>query len=425
MCPVLLDEWTVCDMATFAYIALDAHGRQTSGSVPADSRAAAMQQVISQGLHPVSVEMHASDNAARAAAAHAAAQGAPAAGRVSRKIVEAFTRELAGLLSAGVPLSRALYLLRREASNPTAKTLWSSIHDDVVGGMALADALAKWPRSFPPVYTAMVRAGEAGGFLDVVLGQIADFRVREAELMGRVKVALIYPAVLTTLASGVMVFLLVFFIPRFTKIFADFGSALPVLTQVIVAASDMVMRYGLIVLIAVALVVLSVRRLLATEAGHRAMERITLKLPGIGKLVAHFALVRFARMLGTLIGAGVPLVSALRVAKEAIGNQTLADAVEHAIEQVRRGAPLARSLGVNPQLFPASVVEVITVAEETSRLDKELVRLAATFEGELDRQLRMLVALAEPLLLLLMAGIIGTIVVAMLLPILNLQDVVH
>jgi type II secretory pathway component PulF len=130
-------------------------------------------------------------------------------------------------------------------------------------------------------------------------------------------------------------------------------------------------------------------------------------------------------MLGTLIAAGVPLVSALRVAKEAIGNQTLADAVEHAIEQVRRGAPLAKSLGVNAQLFPTSVVEMITVAEETGRLDKELIRLAATFEGELDRQLRMLVALAEPALLMLMAGLIGTIVVAMLLPILNLQEVVH
>jgi type IV pilus assembly protein PilC len=166
------------------------------------------------------------------------------------------------------------------------------------------------------------------------------------------------------------------------------------------------------------------RRAINTNSGKRKMEQILLGIPVLGGIVAHFALVRFSRMLGTLIGAGVPLVASLKVAREAIGNQTLADTVSHAIEEVQRGEALSRALGNSPRLFPPSVVETIAVAEETGRLDKELVRLATAYEGDLDRQLRMMVSVAEPLLLFVMAALIGTIVVAMLLPIFKLPDLV-
>ena len=164
---------------------------------------------------------------------------------------------------------------------------------------------------------------------------------------------------------------------------------------------------------------------MATNAGRRKVEIALLSTPMLGGVIAHFALVRFARMLGTLVGAGVPLVASLRVAREAIGNQTLADTVSHAIEQVQRGTALSKSLSSSPKLFPASVIEMIAVAEETGRLDKELLRLATAYEADLDRQLRLLVAVAEPLMLFLMAGIIGTVVVGMLLPVFNLQDLIH
>ena len=405
-------------MAVFTYSALDATGRQTSGSVTADGRAAALKQLADEGLHPVSVKEGASG------AMPARAEGSRA-GRVPPSAVEAFTRELANLLAAGVSLSRALHILGREASNRNAKQQWAAIHDDVVGGMPLAEALARWPRSFPPVYVAMVRAGEAGGFLDVVLEQIADFRAREQDLKGRVKAALVYPAVLATLAVVVLVFLLTYFIPRFSGIFAEFGAALPKLTRAIVAASKLVTDYGLVLAVAVALVVLGARRIVASEAGRRVLERTLLRLPGIGTVVARFALVRFCRMLGALVGAGVPLVSALRVAREAIGNQTLADVVTYAVDQVQRGVTLSSSLAAAAQLFPPSVIEMVAVAEESSRLDKELIRLAATYEGDLDRRLRMLVALAEPALLFVMAGVIGTVVIGMLLPVFTLQDLIR
>jgi type II secretory pathway component PulF len=412
-------------MSVFAYTALSKDGSKSTGTLMADSRAAAIAQMSKKGLHPVRIDeaKDAVDAAAVAKKAHEAEIGR-AAGKVSSKAVEAFTRDLANLLAGGVPLSRAMSLLKREASNPAAKKLWSDIYEDVVGGTALADALAKWPRNFSTVYVAMVRAGETGGFLDVVLTQIADFRAREQELKGKVKAAMIYPCVLACLAVAVVIFLMEFFIPRFSGIFSQFGASLPALTVFVIDLSKIIEHYGLYVAVVLVVSVVLFYRAISTDIGRRKLEQVLLAIPLLGPLIAHFALVRFARMLGTLLGAGVPLIAALRVAREAIGNQTLSDTVVHAIEEVQRGAPLSKALGSSAKLFPASVVEMIAVAEETGRLDKELLRVAVTYEGDLDRQLRTVVAIGEPALLFMMAGIIGTIVVSMLLPILSLSDVI-
>ncbi len=402
-------------MGIFAYTALDATGRQLNGTIPADTRAEAMDHVISRGLSPISV------NEEKSAAA---AVKVSTSTRVSQAAVESFTRELANLLAAGLPLSKALHLLRREASSPGAKNVWSAIHDDVIGGTALADAMVKWPKVFSSVYVAMVRAGESGGFLPIVLGQIADFRTREQDLKGKVKAALVYPCVLAVFAAAVLTFLLTFFIPKFQGVFAEFGGKLPALTMVVVAASNVMIHYGWAVAIVLIAGVIVLKRAMSTDSGRRVFERALLKTPAIGKVTARFALVRFCRMLGTLVGSGVPLVSALRTAKESLGNQTLADAVGHAIEEVQRGTALSKSLAATPILFPASVVEMVAIAEETGRLDKELQRLSIAYESDLDRSLRMLVSLAEPIMLFITAAVIGTVVVAMLLPILELQDVV-
>jgi type II secretory pathway component PulF len=410
--------------AIYAYTALNKEGRRTSGTLSADSRAAALAEVTRLGLHPVSIDQ--AKDAAAAAKKAAAASNSVKTPKVSQKAVENFTRELANLLAGGVSLARALSLLKREAHNPGAKALWSAVHDDVVGGTSLGDALAKWPRSFSSVYVAMVRAGEAGGFLDVVLTQIADFRTREADLMGKVKAAMVYPVVLALLAVAVLIFLMEFFIPRFQPIFANFGANLPALTIFVIGISKMVgSKKALFVAGGLAVAFVAFKRAIATDAGRRKLEVIILSVPLLGQVTASFALVRFTRMLGTLVGAGVPLVASLKVAREAIGNQTLSDTVGHANEEVQRGEALSKSLVGNNKLFPSSVIEMIAVAEETGRLDKELLRIATTYEADLDRQLRMLVAVGEPMMLFIMAGVIGTVVVSMLLPILNLQDVVH
>lgn len=403
-------------MATFVYKAIDAQGRQIADKLTAADRAAAIDQLFGRSLSPVSVERQ---------------EDRPAEGllgrttRVSKAEVEAFTRQLANLLAAGVPLSRALNILSREASKPAAARLWATVHDQVGGGMSLADALGHHARIFPPVYVAMVRAGETGGFLDLVLEQIATFRSREQELRSKVTSALVYPVILSVLAAGILVFLLTYFIPRFSQMFAEFGGSLPTLTKAIVAASHMLLRYWLVLALAIALGVFGFRRAVASADGRRTLERSMLRFPLFGRAVSRFALVRFCRMLGTLVGAGVPLVAALRVAKEAIGNQVLADAVDGAVEAVQRGTSLARSLESCRILFPASVIEMVSVAEESGRLDKELVRLAGAYEQELDRHLKMLVALAEPALLFVMAVLVGTVVIGMLLPIFNLQELIR
>jgi type II secretory pathway component PulF len=403
-------------MPTFAYKAIDSAGTEVAATLDASSRTAALDQLAGRNLCPVVVERK-DQTKSRSLSGRVR--------RVSKSDVEAFTRELANLLAAGVPLSRALSILTREASRPAAKQLWATVHDQVAGGQSLAEALGHHARYFPVVYVAMVRAGETGGFLDLVLEQIASFRSREQDLTGKVKAALIYPTVLAVLAAGILVFLLTYFIPRFSQMFDQFGGALPALTQAIVAASRFLVRFWLVILLALTLIGFAIHRVMTTEDGRRSLEKVLLRLPLFGKAIGRFALVRFCRMLGTLTKAGVPLISSLHVAKEAIGNQALADTVTGAIEQVQRGNPLARSLERCPVLFPASVIEMISVAEESGRLDDELVRLAGTYEQDLDRHLKMMVALVEPALLFVMAVLVGTVVIGMLLPIFNLQELIR
>jgi type II secretory pathway component PulF len=416
-------------MPTFQYRALQTNGSIAEGQLEASGRPDAFRQIEVLGLRPVSLAEHAAakgKNGSPAAAATGFGDWTKSLGLKSKKVssrdLENFTRLLSSLLAAGVPLSRALVILYKEASNPVVSAKWKEIHDYVIDGMSLADAMAKSPETFPRVYVAMVQAGETGGFLDVVLGQIADFQSREKELRSKVTTAMLYPVILLVLALGVLVFLLVFFIPRFQKLFAGFGGSLPMITQIIIGVSHVVRSYGLIVVIVLGVGGFLVRNWFLSEKGRRVWEGLMLRAPMIGPLVAKFAMARFCRMLGTLLGAGVPLVQALNVARKSIGNQILVDAVAQSIERVQEGGRLGQSLADCTGLFPSSVLEMVSVAEESGRLDGELIRIANVTEGDLDRQLKTAVAFAEPLMLFLIAGFIGTIFIGMLLPIFSLQQ---
>ncbi len=408
-------------MPTFTYTAVTTEGITRNGQVNADDRSSAIGSVQALGLVPVTVDHIGRD----VAAAEPRTQWLWGGGRISPHHTLGFVRQLGNLLAAGVPLARALEILGREASNLAAAELWAEIRGQVVEGESLADALARFPKSFPPVYVAMVRAGEAGGFLEVVLKQIAEFMSRERDLKSKVGTALIYPVVLAAIAVGVIVFMLSWFIPRFSAIFDEFGQSLPLLTRFIQVLSLAVRDYGLFVLAGIAIGAFALRRALSTEHGRRTRDRYVLRIPGVGTALARFALVRFSRMLGTLVGAGVPLVASLGTAREAVGNQTLSDALGDAIGDVQEGQSLAQSLSRCPQLFPGSVVEMVSVAEESGRLSEELVRMAGEFEEDLDRRLRVLVSLAEPALLFVMAAVVGAIVVGMLLPVFDLWDAIQ
>jgi type II secretory pathway component PulF len=319
-------------------------------------------------------------------------------------------------------LSRALVILCKEASNPVAQAKWKAVYDSVVDGVTLADSMATMPETFPRVYVAMVSAGETGGFLDLVLAQIADFQVRERDLRSKVLAAVLYPAILLVLAICVLVFLMTFFIPRFQKMFEGFNAQLPLITRIIVGVSHLIRSYGFYMLAGIVIIVFSVRKWVKSEEGKRKWEGLLLKLPVIGPLTSQFAMARFCRMLGTLLNAGVPLVQALNVARKSIGNQILVDAVSNSIERVKEGAQLGTSLSDCRNLFPGSVLEMISVGEESGKLDAELVRIAVVTEADLDRNLKTAVALAEPALLFCIAAFVGTIFIGMLIPIFSLQE---
>jgi len=412
-------------MPLFDYKALQPDGAIAQGQLEAAGRPEAFRHMEGLGLRPISLAEKAVSQPAKSGAA------TPGLGslslklgseKISARVLENFTRLLSSLLAAGVPLSRALTILHKEASTPAAAAKWKEIHGFVIDGMSLADAMAKSPETFPRVYVAMVQAGETGGFLDLVLAQIADFQAREKDLRSKVMTAMLYPTILLVLALGVVVFLLTFFIPKFQLIFSGFGATLPLLTQIIVGISHLVRSYGLFVVAGLVVGGLLLRSWFTSEIGRRVWEGLILRSPVVGPLVAQFAMARFCRMLGTLLGASVPLVQALNVARKSIGNQILVDAVSQSIDQVSAGGQLGQSLANCRGLFPGSVLEMIAVAEESGRLDQELVRIANVTEGDLDRELKTAVAFAEPLMLFFIAGFIGTIFIGMVIPIFTLQE---
>jgi type II secretory pathway component PulF len=407
-------------MPYFQYKALNSGGVLDAGSIQASNRPDAFDKIKQLGLQLVHLEETAEGGAGLAKSDGISLPWKQR--RISFKMLGTFTRLLSSLLAAGVPLSKALTILYRETTDPAASKKWREVHDLVIDGVSLSDAMSRSPETFPTVYTAMVEAGETGGFLDLVLEQIAEFQARDKELRGKVISAMIYPAVLMFLAIAVLIFLMVFFIPRFKTLFEGFDAALPMLTQVIVTTSEFSQRYGIFIIIAMAFLVYLARTWVTSERGRRIYERWLLTAPVIGPLSSQFAMARFSRMLGTLIHAGVPLVSGLNVAQRSIGNQILTDAIEDSVERVKKGESLARSLGNCSLLFSGATVEMISVAEESSRLDKELIRLAEVTEKELDQQLKTAVALMEPLMLFFIAAFIGTIFVGMVIPIFTIQD---
>lgn len=444
-------------MPVFVYKALQTDGTSVEGELEASGRLEALRQIDGRGLRPVRIaeQNGASGRATKAVAPRSASRAAakekekapvskpaPASdtkeskdagtmsmpalfrgkGRVTPRMLENFTRLLSSLLAAGVPLSRALTILQKEAIEPVAREQWKQIHDLVVDGLPLAEAMARSPQTFPKVYVAMVEAGEAGGFLDVVLAQIADFQAREKEMKGKVMTALLYPLILLGLAVVVLAGLLTFFIPRFQAIFKSFGGELPLVTQLIVNTSEFLRSYGLFVIAALFIAGYQLRSWFLSESGRRQWEGMILKAPALGPLVAQFAMTRFCRMLGTLLGAGVPLINGLNVARRSIGNQILVDAVADSIDRVKEGKQLGPSLKECRTLFAGSTIEMISVAEESGKLDSELVRLATVTEGDLDRQLKATVALVEPLMLFVIAAVVGLIFIGMALPIFSLQD---
>lgn len=392
-------------MANYRYIALTAGGERVVGVLAGASEQAVLAELETRRLTPVQVSAHEE-------------RATPFARRVSaRQLATAYT-QLADLLRAGVPLMRGLRLLGASKSSPRLGAVFTEVADAVAEGTELAEAMAARPEVFARIHIAMVRAGEKGGFLDSVLARLGAFLQAQADLRARVIGSLIYPAVLVFVGVAILGIIFGVFVPKFRPMFATMEEqgGLPGLTKFVLGMGEVVSAWGpaLAIVAVIGLVVLW--RLVRQPETARKLDAIKLRLPVVGPLIAAIAIARFCRILGTMLGNSIPMLTAMQIAREAAGNAVLEDAIVKATEAVRQGQPLAPPLAESG-LFAPDVVEMITVGEQANNLDDVLVTVAQTLESRIERMLQVALKLIEPLLLLVMAVVVGLVAAGLVLPI--------
>lgn len=352
----------------------------------------------------------------------AAPSGRRLRGRVPGQLVTEFTIQLATLSEAGIPVVKALSILEGQTRPGPFKQILRELVEDVSGGTPLSEALAKHGRAFDPLYSSMVRAGEAGGMLDTVLSRLAAFREKAAEIRASVRGALIYPVVILVVAAGVLSGVITWVIPKFKDIFRSFQIELPRSTQILLDISDLaVSRWYLVFGLPVALIFLHTALMRRGGGYRRAMHGLALRIPGLGPVVSHSLIAGFCRTFGTLVQAGVPHLDALAIVRDTSGNVLLREAVEDIRRTVREGEGLARPMGESG-LFDDLVVNMVDVGEETGELDRMLLRVADAYETQVDRRIDAFFKLLEPALLVVIAAVVGFVVVALFMPLLEIMS---
>lgn len=343
--------------------------------------------------------------------------------RVGRTQILLFTREMADLLDAGLPMDRAFSTLIDQMESEAIRPILQAMQGDIRAGHPLSEALSKYPREFSELYVNMVRAGEVSGQLPDVMKRLADFMEKEQTRRSQIAAALTYPAVLITVAIGAVTFLLTFVVPKLSGIFHDMGKALPLPTVILLALSGFIGRYWIGIIGGIALVIFLTRQWLRTEAGKRKLDTVLLEMPLFGVLNRKVVASRLTRTLGTLLAGGVPILEAMSITASALGNEVAAQAVLLARNHVRQGETLHVALEKCGNFLPV-VLHMTAVGEETGRLPNMLLRTAETLDFEVDNTMRRLTSLVEPLVVLLMGGFIGFIVLSILLPIFKANTLV-
>lgn len=409
-------------MAKFAYKALDRDGKQQFGIMEAETQALAINDVRSLGLYPTQVREARKSDEKRARKAKHGSDGFYIGGVKTKQIV-VMTRQMATLIDAGLPLLRSLNVLLSQLKACKLKDILREISDDVQSGSTFSDALGKHPKAFDRLYVNMVRAGEVGGLLEVVLNRLAVFMERRQALRRKVRGALIYPIAVIVIATGIVTFLLIKVVPVFAEIFTEFGSQLPAPTQFLVDAGDFVMFRWWLLLVIFSGTIITIKLLTKSHQVNRVFDRIVLKLPLFGDLVTKVAVARFARTLGTLITSGVPILQALKITRETIGNEVIQNAVQKVHDSIKEGDTMAAPLDA-AKVFPQMVVNMIDVGEETGSLDAMLMKVADIYDAEVEAAVDAMLALMEPAIIICLGGVIGFIVIALYLPIFTLGDAI-
>jgi general secretion pathway protein F len=404
-------------MGAFEYTALDATGKERKGILEGDTPRHIRQLLREQQLLPVAVAEVAQREAKRQRSFRLV-RG------VSAADLALFTRQLATLVRAGLPLEEALLAVSQQTEKPRVQSIVLGVRARVMEGHTLADGFAEFPRIFPEIYRATVAAGEQSGHLDNVLERLADYTEGRDQLRQKVLAALLYPIVLTVLCFGIVSALLVYVVPQVVSVFEASKAKLPIITRMLIATSGFLRVWGIYLIVAVILAVVLFRRWLRNPAARRSFHRWQLRLPLAGKLVRGFNTARFTRTFSILSASAVPVLEAMRIAGEVVTNLPMRDAVTEAAARVREGAPIGRSLAAS-RLFPPMTIHLISSGESSGQLENMLERAAISQERELDGLLGALVGLLGPLLIVVMGLFVMGIVFAMLLPIFEMNQLIH
>jgi type IV pilus assembly protein PilC len=421
-------------MPRYDYIALDSRGKETKGSIEVGSQNEAIGRVKEMGLFPtkiVEADRAQEKSAGKKAKAKTVAKAGGKkkgggmsleinipglSGRVKPKVLTTFTRQLATLVDAGLPLLRGLRVLEKQERNATLKRILGELALAIEGGSTFSEALAQHPKVFNRLFVNMVKAGELGGVLEVVLKRLAEFSEKAQKIKGKIKAALFYPVAVLFVAMGILVLLLVWVIPQFKEVFKGMGVTMPKFTLLVLAISDTVRAHFLPVLggVAVAVVIFLVI-IKKTKFGRYLWDKFKLKMPPMGAVISKVAISRFARTLGTLVSSGVPILQALMIVKETAGNVIVADAVTKVHESVKEGETITAPLEAS-RVFPPMVVSMVDVGEQTGALPEMLLKIADTYDEEVDNAVSAMTSLLEPIMIIFLAVVVGSIVIAMFLP---------
>lgn len=411
-------------MATFSYKALDKSGKEIRGSIEATGEDAVVERLRSMGYYVTQVNKH------KTGLGQADLNDLPivrmfqkiiSRGKVGLKHMAAFSRQLATLIGAGLPLLRSLQILGEQVEDRNLKDAIHSLQDDVEAGNSLSEAMAKHPRIFNRLYVNMVKAGEIGGALETVLDRLALFQEKSQAVRSKVKGAMWYPIVVIGIALIVVAVILIFVVPKFAEMFEGLGGELPFLTQMLVDFSDGLVLYWYYPLATIVGFIMLLNMMSRFPTGRYIIDRILLRLPVFGTIVQKSAIARFARTFGTLLDTGVPILQTLLIVKDTSGNEVISRAMIEIHSSIRDGDTVSEPMKSFP-IFPPLVVHMIAVGEETGALDGMLIKVADHFEREVDDAVDGLAKLIEPLLIVMLGGIIGTVVVALYLPIFTITN---
>lgn len=401
-------------MALFSYKAKDGTGQLITGTLEAETSAQVTIRLQSMGYFPLLVVSESEKRKTAVAAAKTFTH------KVRVNDLATFNRQLADLIGSGIPLVKALGVIQNQTSNETLATIITQINQDVSGGDSLAQAMAKHPRIFSKLYTAMVRSGETGGMLDQVLQRLADFAESDAETRSKVKSALAYPVVMIVAGIGAVIILMTVVMPKILKIYTDMNQQLPLPTQILISFNAVLRDYWMFIAAGIIGLIVAVWRALNSKEGRRFIDTYILKLPVLGEMILKKEVANFARTLGSLLHNGVSILPALDIVVEVLGNRVVVDEVAKIPQNVTQGEGVAAPLKKS-KIFPPVVVNMMAIGEETGRLDDVLIKIARSYETEVDRAVKTATSLIEPIIILMMGVVVGFIVIAMLLPIFSID----